>query len=109
MHVLVEQLLRQFVEVLDFRHGHDGKAPEMGIDDEGLGIGVANHADAGGAALETAERRLEFSAEIRVLSVVNGTREGFFFFVVACHAASAGAEVRVVVGAVEEVSSAVFA
>ena len=42
-------------------------APEVGIDDEGLCVGVANHANARGAALETAKRRLEFSAEIRVL------------------------------------------
>ena len=46
VHVLLQQLLRQGFDVVDLGHGDDGEAAQVGIDDQGLCVGVADDADA---------------------------------------------------------------
>ena len=105
--VLAEELGCQRIDIVDFGHRDDGKAPQVGVNDERLRIGVADDADARGASLETAERALELGTEVRVFKVVYGTCETAFAAVIHCHTATARAEVRVIIRSVEDIGHAV--
>ncbi len=76
----------------------------MRTDDQRLRLVVADHADAAGAP-HFLDILLELGPELRVGDVVDVAHE----LVVKCgHAARAGAEMRVVVGAVEQVEYTVL-
>ena len=92
MHVLVEEFTRELVDVHYLRHRADSKAPEVGVHDERLRIGVADDADSGCRPFELVERRLELGAEIRILEIVDGAHEAFLL-AECCHTSPAGAEV----------------
>ena len=87
VHVLPEQLLFEFGNVDNLGHGDDGKTAEVGIEDDGLRIGVADDADAG-VTLELVELVLELGAEIGAFQVVNGTVEAAGFRIVGSHTAT---------------------
>ena len=91
VHVLVEQLLCKLLNVDDLCHRADGEASKVRIEDDGLCVGVANHADARRAALKSVERRLELGAEVRALQIVDGACKSFFL-TVHRHTATAGSE-----------------
>ena len=66
MAVLGEIVLHQGLGVVDEADGHDAVDAQMGADQQGLGIGVADAADAAGAALELGEVVFKLGAEGRV-------------------------------------------
>ena len=78
----------------------------MGADQQGLGVGVADAADAG-VAVEVGEVLFELGAEGGVLDVVDLALEAVPL-IVDRHTAPLGAQVGVVVGAEEEVQHAVL-
>ena len=61
----------QFIHVIDAPDGHDAKGTQMGPDDQGLRIGVADNANAL-PAVELGQLRLEFRSEVAVFDVVDG-------------------------------------
>ena len=77
----------------------------MGADQQGLGVGVADAADAG-LAVEVGQVLFKLGAEGGVLDVVDLPLKAAFL-VVDRHAAPLGAQVGVVVGAEEEVQHAI--
>ena len=60
VHVLCQQFGRELFDVVYLCHGHDGKPPQVRVDDQRLGVGVADHADAGRAAVEARQRAFKF-------------------------------------------------
>ena len=77
MHTLGKQLVGYLADVVDFCHCHYGVTPQVRVDDDGLRVGVAYHADAL-VALEIVELILEFGAEIASFDAVNSPAEAFF-------------------------------
>ena len=89
-----EQLPRQLFEIVDTPDGHQRKAAQMRGERDRLP-----------RALETGQIVLELVAEIGVLQRMDGPYE--ILSVVKSHAAALGAQMRVIIGAVEDVSHAV--
>ena len=85
------------VGVLDDADDADGVGPEVGADEKGLGIVIADAAD-GGSALHFVPHFFEFRAERGVLDVVDVPLQSGLG-VPGSHAAAPGAEVGVVVRA----------
>ena len=106
--VFVQELSHQFLNVVHLRHGDDGKAPQVGVQDKGLCVRVADDSDAGGCSGEAVQTRFKFGAEIGVLQIVDGAREVFVLGIVGSQTASSRAEVRIVVCAIEQVGNALF-
>ena len=99
--MVVEIAIHQLAGVVDNAHRGDGKQPQVGPDQQGLGIRIADAADTG-ATLEILQILLKLGAEGAVFNVVNLPLEPVFP-VVDGHAAPAGAQVGVVVGAKEHI------
>ncbi len=66
------QLVAEFFQVVDFAHGNYGKGTQVGTQDYGLRIVVANHAYSL-VACEFMQLVFEFVAEIAVFYAVYGT------------------------------------
>ena len=106
MVVIGIERIQQFGGVIDDPHGGDGVEPEMGTHQQGLGVAVADAADAA-AAVEIAQIAFEFRAERRALDIVDLPLKGMA--VADGHAAAAGAQMRVVVYAEKHVERNVAA
>jgi hypothetical protein len=63
MHVGCEEVLLEFLYIIDLGYGDDGKFAQVRVDEDRLGVGIADDAYAG-IALELGESRFELSAEI---------------------------------------------
>jgi hypothetical protein len=63
--------LDELLLVVDLAHGDDAEGAHVGADDQGLGVGVADHADAE-TAVEAVQLRFELGAEIAVFDIVDG-------------------------------------
>ena len=100
--VVGEVAVHQGLGVLDDAHGGDGVQPQVGAHQQGLGVRVADTADAG-AAPEPGQILLELGAEGGVLNVVDLPVKAGSVPVIDGHAAPAGAQVGVVVRAEEHV------
>ena len=101
--VFVEALLLQLLDVVDAGYRGDGKAAQMRIDHNGLGISVADDADTV-VALEFVQLAVELGAEIGVFDVVNGTVESAVLN--SHHAGTLGAQMRMVVYSVKQIANA---
>lgn len=72
---LVTQLLGgQLLQVGNPAHHDHGKLPQVGVDDDRLGIGVADHAQAH-SALKTVQAGFKFGTEIGIFQTVDGPVE----------------------------------
>ena len=71
VHALCQQLVGNLAQVVDFCHRHHGIAPQVGDDDDGLRVGVADDAQSL-VALEVAQLVLELRTEIVALQRVDG-------------------------------------
>ena len=89
MLTLVQTMLDQLVQVVDFGHCTDGKLTQMRVDHNGLSIRIANDTDT-----DIADKLAQFIAElctkIRILDVVDGTMEQFT--IVSHHTRTLGTE-----------------
>ena len=101
---LIEEFAGEFFQVVDFRHGDDGHFPQMGVDDDGLGVGIRDDADAS-LARELLQFLLEACAEVLIFEVVDAAVESFLRRE-SGQTTALGAKVGIVVGAVEEVCDA---
>ena len=99
----VETMADQLVQVVDFGHRSDGKLAEMRVHHNRLCIRVADDANADVAG-EFAQLVAELRAEIRILDVVDRTVKKFA--VVGHHTSTFGAQMRVIVNAIEQVLDA---
>ena len=63
VHTLCQQLIGNLAQVVDLRHRHNGIAPQVRVDDDGLRVGVADDAQALMSA-EIAQFILELRAEV---------------------------------------------
>ena len=97
----VEVVLHQGLGVVDDAHGGDGVHPQVGAHQQGLGVGVADAADAG-AAVEVRQVLFKFGAEGGVFDGVDLPLEAVLL-IVNNHASPAGAQMGVVVHAEENV------
>ena len=70
MPVSRQQFFLQFVDVIDFRHGNDGKLSQMGIDDDRLRIRIADDSDTC-IARELRKSGLELGSEIRIFQIMD--------------------------------------
>ena len=104
--VVGEVALHQLLGVVDDAHGGDGVQPQVGAHQQGLGVRVADAADAA-AAVELGDVLFKLGPEGGVLDVVDLTLEAALP-VVDDHAPPAGAQVGVVVHAEEHVQHAVL-
>ena len=66
MLALVDEVLRQFLEVVDLGHGYEGKASQVAVGKHRLGIGVADHAYSG-VSVKLIEFVLKARPEVRIL------------------------------------------
>lgn len=87
VHVLPEQLLFELGDVDNLGHGDDGKTAEVGIENDGLRIGVADDADAG-VALELVQLVFKLRTEISTFQIVDGAVETVSLPVVSGHTAT---------------------
>ena len=93
-------------DVVDTGNRYDGELAEMAIDNDGLCIGVGNHANSG-IPFELVELVLEFGAEIGVFYIVD--RTGKDTFIDSHHTSTLGAHVAVVIHSIEEfIDTSVF-
>ena len=99
--MVVEVVLDELLRVVDDAHRGDGEHPQVGAHQQGLGIAVADAADAA-LAVEVGQVLLELGAEGGVLDGVDLPLEAVGL-IVDDHAAPAGAQVGVVVHAEENV------
>ena len=89
MLAIVQTMVDQLIEIVDFGHSGDGKLAQMRIDDDGLRVGVADDADAD-VADELPQLIGELRAEIGVFDIVDRAVEQAF--VVSDHACALCAE-----------------
>ncbi len=94
--------LHQLLGVLDDAHGGDGVQPQVGAHQQGLGIRVADAANAR-LPMEGGQVLFELCTEGSVLNIVNLPVKACSFFVVDGHAAPAGAQMGVIVRAEEHI------
>ena len=104
---VAQQLLGQFVDVVDTRHRHHGIASQVRGDGNRLGLAVGDYAHAHFRRGELGQFALELVAEIAVLQRMYGSHE--FFVRHEGHSRSFGTQMRVVVGTVEYVVNALLA
>jgi hypothetical protein len=95
----------QLVGVVDDAHGGNGKEAQVGADQQGLGVRVADAADAAGA-VEFGHVLLELGSKGCIFDVMDLALEAVLL-IVNDHAPPAGAQVGVVVHAEKEVENAV--
>ena len=95
-----EQALFNLVCIVDFGYCHQCEFAQMTVYDNRLGVGIRNHAYAC-VAVEILEIVLEFRTEIIVFQTMNLTGETSVS-IDKGHAGAACAQMRVVVGAVED-------
>ncbi len=74
MHVAVQKLTLEFVDIADFRNSHNRETPQMAVDYDRLGVGVADYAYAG-ATGELIQISLELGAEIRAFQIMDRAAE----------------------------------
>ena len=106
VHTLSQQLVGYLAHVVHLRHRHHGIAPQVRIDEDGLRIGVADDADAR-LSHKSVELALEARAEIVAFQTVNASAEALLC-VERHHTRTLRTEMRVVVGAVEQVVDTLF-
>ena len=88
-------LLYQLLGIVDNAHGGNGKQPQVGANQQGLGIGVADAADAGGT-VKIVQIRLKLGAEGGIFDAVDLPLKAVLA-VMNDHAAPAGTQVGVVI------------
>ena len=101
MAVVGEVALNELLGVVDDAHRGDGVQPQVGAHQQGLGIGVADAADAA-VAVEVGQIPLKLGAEGGVFNVVDLALKAVLL-VVYDHAAPAGAQVGVVIHSEENI------
>ena len=101
MHALAQQLVGDLAHIVHFRNRHHGIAPQVRVHDDRLWIGVADHAQSL-VAYEPVKLVLEFRPEIVAFKTVNRAVETPFG-VERHHTGTLCAQVRIVVGAIEQV------
>ena len=101
MHALGQQLMGDFGHVVDLGHGDHGKAPQVRVDDDGLGIGVADHTNTL-ASMKLIELVFKLRTEIISSQAMDRPAETFLR-VESSHTCTACAEMRVVVCAIKQV------
>ena len=70
VHVLLQQFLRQFLQVIDFGHRDDGEFPQVGIDHDRLRVRVADDTNTR-LSLKRGKLRLELRAEVGTLQTMD--------------------------------------
>ena len=106
MAVVGEVFLDQLLRVVDDAHGGDGVKPQVGPHQQGLGVGVADAADAA-LAVKLGQVLFKFGSERSVLNGVDLPLEAVLL-IVDQHAAPAGPQVGVVVHSEENVQGHVL-
>ena len=76
VHILVEKVFFQFLDIRYFSNCDDGEAAEVGIDDNGLCICVADNAYAG-IAFKFIKLSFKLGSEICTFQIVNGANKSF--------------------------------
>ena len=104
--MLLDGLARELLDVVELADRHDAVHAQVGRDEQGLIVHVADHADAAARPAEVFEVGPELRAEHLVGDVVNGTDDGAVG-IRDGHAAANRTEVGMVVDAVEKVVDAV--
>ena len=99
MHIRFQQILFQFLDVIDLGNRHDGELTEVGVDDDRLRIRIADDTDPG-ISHKLVESRLELRTKIRTFQIVNRTCETGFL-IICSHTATPGSQMRIIVGAIE--------
>ncbi len=94
----------QLGPVVDFRHGGNAESPQVGSDNQRLGIIVADYADAL-VSLQVRELGLEFRPEIAVFNILDGLCHAPAVF--HSHSAPFGAQVGMVIRSVKQIHGAV--
>jgi hypothetical protein len=90
--------------VVDLANGDDPESAHVGAHNQGLGVGVADHADPE-TAMEAGQFRFELGAEIAVFDIVDGPLDACA--VAHSHAAAPCSQVGMVVRTVVKVRNAV--
>jgi len=103
--VVGESLLGNRFDVVDASDGGERVMTQVRADDQGLGFGVADAADAHISA-HLLQIILKFGSELGVFDVVDGAFEALL--AQHHHAAPAGPQMRVVIGSVKQVVHAIF-
>jgi len=99
-----EHVFGQVVEVRHGGHGHNGIHAQVGADDQGLRVVVADDADAAGAA-HSHDVRLKFRAKLCVGNVMDVTLD--VAAVPDGQSSASGPQVRMIVGPIEQIGDAV--
>ncbi len=88
MSTLFQKLFLELLNVVDLCYRDNGKFPEMRVDDDWLGIIVADHPDAV-VASKLLKLILELCAEISVFDTVDAAAETMTFCIVSRHTCTA--------------------
>ena len=106
MLALADKFLSQLFKVVDPGHGDQGKAAQVAVGEHGLGISVADYADAG-VPVKLVKLVLKARTEVGILQIVYLTFK-MARLVDGGNAAAAGAKVKLIVRAVEYVGNALL-
>ena len=104
VHILLQEVLHQFLGVVDFADRTDGETPEMGVEEQGLRIGIGDDAYASIAA-ETCQLVLKLCPKGGVLNAVDDALESVLR-VKSSHSRTPCAEMAVIIRAVEHIGYA---
>ena len=99
MHIRLEQVLFQFIDVINLGNRHDSELTEMGVDNNRLRIGITDDTDAC-ISHKLIESRLKLCTKIRTFQIVNRTSKTGFL-IVCCHTSPASPQMRIIVSAIE--------
>ena len=105
MHPVAEGFLCEFFDVVYFCHGDQPEGAQARTDDYGLGIVIADYADAL-IPLKFFKIRLEFRPEVCIFKVVD--RPGKTLRIMNRKPCPARAEVRKIIGSVKKVGYTIF-
>ena len=103
----IKLCLQQFFGIDDGADGGDGVGAQMGTNQQGLGVIVADAADAGDAAFKFLEVILEFCTEGGVFDIMNLPLEAFFL-AVQSHAAPLCAQMGMIIHPEENIQHTVL-
>ena len=76
VHILIEKFIFQLLNIDNLCNGNNGEAAEVGIDDNGLCICVADNAYAG-IAFKFIKLSFKLGSEICTFQIVNGANKSF--------------------------------
>ena len=98
--MLVEAILFQGIDIVDFAHGGNGETSQVGVDHHRLRLGVTDNTDTN-IACHLVEILRELWTEMRVLDVVD-VLVGLVT-VKGSHTGTFGAKMRMIIGSVEQI------